>query len=183
METECPGSGAGFLALISDGVSRAMRGEKIHSNFEIQSRTVPRTSDNANNSWAARATGGMNNSLKNSNWGPPKQPTTPPKAPTPAKAATLLQYKDTIAQRYGNAVVERQESWATFIIGPIPKRISTMEGEKEPLDELLLQEPGLARICDEVPIRLVAWTKRSVYIFLFSILCGFYVQCHEDGLP
>ncbi|RKF78704.1 hypothetical protein GcM3_061033, partial [Golovinomyces cichoracearum] len=56
-----------------------MRGEKIHTNFEIQSRTISRTSDNANNSWAARAAGGMNNSLKNSNWGPPKQSTTPPK--------------------------------------------------------------------------------------------------------
>ncbi|POS82675.1 hypothetical protein EPUL_004066 [Erysiphe pulchra] len=42
-------------------------------------------------------------------------------APTPAKVAEILQYKDVIAQRFGKAVVERQESWKTFIIGPLPK--------------------------------------------------------------
>ncbi|POS84778.1 hypothetical protein EPUL_005111, partial [Erysiphe pulchra] len=52
-------------------------------------------------------------------------------APTPAKAATILQYKEVIAQRFGNAVVERQESWATFVSQ------------------------------DKVPFRQMAWTRRS----------------------
>ncbi|POS81664.1 hypothetical protein EPUL_006013, partial [Erysiphe pulchra] len=82
-------------------------------------------------------------------------------APTPAKAATILQYKEVIAQRFGNAVVERQESWTTFVIGPLPKFISTMDGPQDPLEGLLLQEPSFASIRDEVPIRQMAWTRRS----------------------
>lgn len=217
MEIECPGSGTDFLALISDGVSRAIRGEKIYTNIDVLLRNASTTPTNNNrNTWAARAAGGNNLSINNSVWGPPAKPSNPPRgqshedrrimirlghdhearkaepfllrqqiqslipdpslvsdawqapsgiailAPTPAKAATLLQYKDVIAQRYGNAVVERQESWTTFIVGPLPKHVTTMQGAKDPLDGLLLEEPGIARIRDEVPIRQIAWTKKSV---------------------
>ncbi|POS81690.1 hypothetical protein EPUL_006417, partial [Erysiphe pulchra] len=82
-------------------------------------------------------------------------------APTPAKAAAILQFKEIIARRFGDATVERQESWATFIVGPLPKHITTMDGTEDPLDCLLLQEPGLASIREDVPIRQVAWTNRS----------------------
>lgn len=82
-------------------------------------------------------------------------------APTPAKAAAILQYKDVIARRFGNAIVERQESWATFIVGPVPKLVTTMDGTEDPVDGLLLQEPGFASIRDDMPIRQVAWTNRS----------------------
>ncbi|KAI1001781.1 hypothetical protein K3495_g6425 [Podosphaera aphanis] len=42
-------------------------------------------------------------------------------APTAARAATILQSKNAIENRFGNAVVERQETWLTFVIGPIKK--------------------------------------------------------------
>ncbi|POS84123.1 hypothetical protein EPUL_003235 [Erysiphe pulchra] len=48
-------------------------------------------------------------------------------APTPAKAATILQYKDAIALRFGNATVERHKIWTTFILGPIPKLITILD--------------------------------------------------------
>ncbi|POS84524.1 hypothetical protein EPUL_002048 [Erysiphe pulchra] len=185
MEIECQGTGTGFLALISDGEFRAMWGERIYTNFDVQSRTISTTLDNAINTSAARTAGSQSHEDRRVMIRPTKdhqarkeEPLTIRKqiqklipdpslvsdawqvlsgiallAPTPAKAAILL--------KCGNAVVERQESWATFIIGYLLKRTTIMEREKDTLDDLLLQEPGLARIRDEVPIRLVAWTKRS----------------------
>ncbi|KHJ33039.1 putative effector protein [Erysiphe necator] len=82
-------------------------------------------------------------------------------APTPAKAAEILQYKDDIERRFGKAVVERQESWTTFIVGPLPKQVTTMDEKEDPLDGLILQEPGLASIRDEIPIKRIAWKNRS----------------------
>ncbi|POS81751.1 hypothetical protein EPUL_005885, partial [Erysiphe pulchra] len=83
--------------------------------------------------------------------------------PTPAKAAAILQFKDLIANRFGNATVERQESWTTFIVGPLPKLVTTIDGPQDPLDGLILQEPGLASIRDDVPIRQMAWKNKSKY--------------------
>lgn len=80
-------------------------------------------------------------------------------APTPAKAAEILQYKDVIAQRFGKAVVERQRSWTTFIIGPLSRKVSTMDGTENPLDGLLFQEPAIASTRDEVTIKRIAWPK------------------------
>ncbi|KHJ33302.1 hypothetical protein EV44_g4794 [Erysiphe necator] len=74
-------------------------------------------------------------------------------ASTPAKAAAILQYKDAFARRFGNATLERQASWATFIVGPLPKLIITLDRKQDLIDELFLQEPGLALIRDVVPIR------------------------------
>lgn len=47
--------------------------------------------------------------------------------PILAKAATIVQYKDAIALSLGIATVERQESWTTFTLGPIPKLITTLD--------------------------------------------------------
>ncbi|POS83914.1 hypothetical protein EPUL_002612 [Erysiphe pulchra] len=49
-------------------------------------------------------------------------------APSPAKAATLLQYKQAIENRFGDASVEKQETWNTFIVRPIPKKIRDLDG-------------------------------------------------------
>ncbi|POS81632.1 hypothetical protein EPUL_005590, partial [Erysiphe pulchra] len=73
-------------------------------------------------------------------------------APTPAKASTSLQQKDVISQRFGNATVERQESWATFVVEPEPKKVTTLDGTYDPMDGLLLQEPEIGAIKDELPI-------------------------------
>ncbi|POS81642.1 hypothetical protein EPUL_006549, partial [Erysiphe pulchra] len=37
--------------------------------------------------------------------------------------------------------------------GPLPKLVTTIDGPQDPLDGLILQEPGLASIRDDVPIR------------------------------
>ncbi|KHJ31237.1 hypothetical protein EV44_g4058 [Erysiphe necator] len=60
-------------------------------------------------------------------------------ASTPAKAASIMQSKATIEERLGNAIVEQQEKWTTFVIGPIPKRVRCLDGMQD-LMEVLLQE-------------------------------------------
>ncbi|KAI1000411.1 hypothetical protein K3495_g7784, partial [Podosphaera aphanis] len=76
-------------------------------------------------------------------------------APTPAKAATILQAKSAIENRFGNALVERQESWTTFVIGPIKKKVRCHDGQSDrlcdPLEGLLQEE--LATVRESVPIR------------------------------
>ena len=62
MESECPGAWSSFLALISDGVSRAVRGEEIFlkSECEPHSETPPPT--RTNNTWASRVANGVKKS-------------------------------------------------------------------------------------------------------------------------
>ncbi|KHJ32934.1 hypothetical protein EV44_g3999 [Erysiphe necator] len=185
MEIDCPGAGAGLLALISEGVSRAIRGEEIFPKTSKCTDNMPSFSKFKKSSWAATAANGHNNAVINLTQRLPRRPSPPQGqshedrrvmvrlnseheawktepfllrqqiqrmipdpslvadsivvpsgvvilAPTPAKAATILQYKEIIAQRFGNAVVERQESWTTFVIGPLPKHISTMDGPHDP---------------------------------------------------
>ncbi|POS81761.1 hypothetical protein EPUL_005927, partial [Erysiphe pulchra] len=59
-------------------------------------------------------------------------------APTPAKAAAILQFKDLIANRFGNAT----DCGKTGIVDDFYK-------------------PGLASIRDDIPIRQIAWTNKS----------------------
>ncbi|KAI0993427.1 hypothetical protein K3495_g14757 [Podosphaera aphanis] len=80
-------------------------------------------------------------------------------APTPAKAAAILQAKTVIEERFGNATVERQETWTTFVIGPIQKKFRCLDDLRDPMDGLLLEE--LASVREAVPIRYINWTKRS----------------------
>ncbi|KHJ33435.1 hypothetical protein EV44_g4304 [Erysiphe necator] len=79
IDLECPESGTGFLALISDVVSRVIRGEKIYTNIDIILRNASTTPSNNRNTWAARAARGNNLSLNNSVWGPPAKPSNPPR--------------------------------------------------------------------------------------------------------
>ena len=72
-------------------------------------------------------------------------------APTPAKAAAILQNKTAIEDRFGSATVERQEKWTNFIIGPIPKKVRCLDGFRDPMDGLLSEE--LAAVKEIIPIR------------------------------
>ncbi|POS88315.1 hypothetical protein EPUL_000617, partial [Erysiphe pulchra] len=189
MEIDYSGAVAGFLALISDGVSCAIREEEIFlknlkcidsmpnsSKYkkstppQVQSHEDRRVIVRLNSEHEARKTEPFLLRQQIQRMIPDlslvADATVVPSgvailALTLAKAATILQYKEVIARRFGNALVERQESWTTFVIGPLPKFISTMDGPQDPLEGLLLQEPGFASICDEVPIRQMAWTRRS----------------------
>ncbi|KHJ33951.1 hypothetical protein EV44_g4078 [Erysiphe necator] len=212
MELESPGAGSDFLALISDRVSRAVRGKIFF--LKVDDPVDPQTTSARNNSWASKTA--MKN-IRSSNIpirAPLTRPTPPQGqshedrriiirlgkdhksrktepfllrqkiqkllrnpsfvcdawqapsgiailAPTPAKVAAILQYKDVIAQRFGNAIVERQESWATFIVGPLSKLVTTIDGTEDPVDGLLLQELDFVSIRDDMPIEQVAWTNRS----------------------
>ncbi|KHJ33478.1 hypothetical protein EV44_g4315 [Erysiphe necator] len=162
MEIDCPGAGAGFLALISEGVSCAIRGEEIFPKTSKCTDNMPSSPKFKKSSWAATAANGHNNTVINLTQRLTRRPSPPQGqshedrrvmvrlnsehearktepfllrqqiqrmipgpslvadaivvpsgvailAPTPAKAATILQYKEIIAQRFGNAVVERQE--------------------------------------------------------------------------
>ncbi|POS82026.1 hypothetical protein EPUL_006408, partial [Erysiphe pulchra] len=51
-------------------------------------------------------------------------------APKLAKAVAIIQHKDVIAQRFGKAISERQNSWTTFIIGSLPKPQTSMDGKE-----------------------------------------------------
>ncbi|POS87610.1 hypothetical protein EPUL_003062 [Erysiphe pulchra] len=58
-------------------------------------------------------------------------------APSLAKATTRLQYKEAIENRFGDANFERQETWTTVVVGPIPKKICGLDGFYDPFDGLL----------------------------------------------
>ncbi|POS83874.1 hypothetical protein EPUL_004565 [Erysiphe pulchra] len=79
---------------------------------------------------------------------------------TPDKTAALLQFKEAIENRFGDACVERQETWTTFVMGPIPKKLRSLDGIQDPFDGF--QHEELASIHDVVPIRHVSWTRRSL---------------------
>ncbi|CAD6505223.1 BgTH12-00716 [Blumeria graminis f. sp. triticale] len=83
-------------------------------------------------------------------------------AASPAKAASILQHSEAIAARFGNATVERQETWTIFVVGHIPKKVNTLDGAYDPLEGLLLEEPAIRAIKDDTPIRHIAWTRRSI---------------------
>ncbi|KHJ34596.1 hypothetical protein EV44_g3274 [Erysiphe necator] len=168
IETEFPGAGIEFLALITDGVSRAIRGEKILVKITDDPHKIVMI--RLGKGHEARNTDSFllrqqiqklipDPTLVSNTWQAPSGIKT--LAPTPAKAAAILQYKDVIARRFSNATVERQELWAIFIVGPFPKLFTTLDGKQDPVNELPLQEPSLASLRDEVPIRQVAWKNRS----------------------
>ncbi|POS81734.1 hypothetical protein EPUL_006135, partial [Erysiphe pulchra] len=77
MEIDCPGAGAGFLALISEGVSRAIRGEEIFSKTSKCTDNMPTSSKYKNSSWAATAANGHNNAAINLTQRLPRRPTPP----------------------------------------------------------------------------------------------------------
>ncbi|POS81979.1 hypothetical protein EPUL_005941, partial [Erysiphe pulchra] len=65
-------------------------------------------------------------------------------------AAAIMQYKKEIETRLGKATVERQETWTTFVIGPISKKVRGLDGSIDPMNGSLLEELGSIR--DHVPI-------------------------------
>ncbi|POS84448.1 hypothetical protein EPUL_006186 [Erysiphe pulchra] len=188
IEKSCPEAEAEFLVLISEVVSQAIRGERIYA--ELPSYSFDGSaSQYKENSWGAKVVNsnrrimirlGPDHEARKAEPLLPRQqlqrlisdPTLVVDAwqissgisilaPIPAKAATILQYKDAIALCFGNATVERQETWTALILGPIPKLITTLDGKCDPFEEFILQEPGLTSVRDELPIKHIAWTNRS----------------------
>ncbi|POS85506.1 hypothetical protein EPUL_001726 [Erysiphe pulchra] len=161
LEEKHLGIGADFLALLADGASRAMRGER-------QSREDRRVMIRLAPDYEARKTGAFelrqkaqqlvpDKSLVSDVWPVPSGIAI--LAPTPAKAAAIPQSKTVIEDRFGNATVERQERWTSFIIGPIPKKFNVLMRLRDPLDGLLSEELAFDR--DTIPIRYMNWTRRS----------------------
>ncbi|RKF79980.1 hypothetical protein GcM3_050024 [Golovinomyces cichoracearum] len=120
-EIEFPEAGSEFLELISDGVSHAVRGEKISLKKLLLDPSL------VYDAWQATLVIAI-------------------LAPTRAKAATILQHRDIIARIFGDAIVERQESCETFILRPLSKLVTTVDGTKDLVDDMILQEPGFAPI-------------------------------------
>lgn len=208
LEEQHPGVGADFLAMLADGASRAMRGERVY----CITSDAKLTHQGSQDTWAKKAKGN-DEGVKVYNVKRQTLKATPPQgqskedrrimirlgpdhearkagsfelrqkiqelvtdkslvsdvwsvpsgvailAPTPAQAATLMQSKAAIEERLGNAKVERQEKWSTFIVGPIPKRVRCLDGIRDPMDGLLLEE--LASVRDAIPIRFMNWTRKS----------------------
>ncbi|POS82212.1 hypothetical protein EPUL_004623 [Erysiphe pulchra] len=71
----------------------------------------------------------------------------------------LSGYKDTTEKMFGEATVERQETWKTFVIGPIPKTIRNLDCIHNTMEGLLQEE--LAFVRDMVPILYMGWTRRT----------------------
>ncbi|KAI0995760.1 hypothetical protein K3495_g12420 [Podosphaera aphanis] len=71
--------------------------------------------------------------------------------------------KGAIETRFGNAIVERRESWTILIIGPIKKKVRCHDGQSDilcdPLEGLLQEELATVRELDL--IRYMNWTLRS----------------------
>ncbi|KHJ34863.1 hypothetical protein EV44_g4357 [Erysiphe necator] len=76
MESSCPGAGVDFLALISEGVSRAIRGEKIYEKQSPNS-LVQFSSQNKGSTWTTRAASGNRYTPDNIPRGPPSIPSPP----------------------------------------------------------------------------------------------------------
>ncbi|CAD6498810.1 BgTH12-04469 [Blumeria graminis f. sp. triticale] len=58
MEKECSGAGVDFLALISEGVSRAIRGQKIYKSSMNEQEQKPSTQSDNKRTWASKAAAG-----------------------------------------------------------------------------------------------------------------------------
>lgn len=65
METQFSGDGSGFLALIIDRVSRAVRAEKIYLKHSEDTHALKTSVQKNNSSWVVKATNG-NTKLSNS---------------------------------------------------------------------------------------------------------------------
>ncbi|CAD6502819.1 BgTH12-05408 [Blumeria graminis f. sp. triticale] len=178
MEKECPGAGADFLALISEGVSRAIRGQKIYKSSmnEQEQRQKPSTQSDNKKTWASKAAAGNQSKgdkrimirLDREHEARKADPfllrqQVQRLIPDPSIVvdACILQHSEAIAARFGNATVERQETWTTFVVGPIPKKVNTLDRAYDPLEGLLLEEPAIRAIKDDTPIRHIAWKRRS----------------------
>jgi hypothetical protein len=81
-------------------------------------------------------------------------------ASTPAQAATIIVYASEIENTIGSAKVERQEKWTTFVVGPILKRIQTINGIIDPVAEGLIHTK-LQLVHDNIPIHRLEWTCRT----------------------
>ncbi|POS83692.1 hypothetical protein EPUL_005063 [Erysiphe pulchra] len=127
--------GENVLALLADGAFRALRGECVYVKIETKLQTQ-------RDIWAEKT----------------KPENIAILAPTPAKAAAILQNKTAIENRCGSAVFERQEKWTNFIIGPILKKVRCLEGFRDPMDGLLSEE--LAAVKEIVPICYMNWILR-----------------------
>ncbi|RKF56384.1 hypothetical protein GcM3_195015, partial [Golovinomyces cichoracearum] len=76
MEISCLSAGVDFLALISEGVSRAIRGEKIYEKQPSNS-FEQFSSQNKGSTWATRAASGKGHTSDNIPRGPPSTPSPP----------------------------------------------------------------------------------------------------------
>ncbi|POS83929.1 hypothetical protein EPUL_004258, partial [Erysiphe pulchra] len=208
LENKHPGVGSDFLALLTDGASRAMIGQRIYmaqpnqeiTKIENTASWADVTATNISNHKAsffkrqrllalapqgqskedrkimirigtdheARKTGAyeLKEKIKRlvSDSSPVPDVWKVPLgfailAPTPAKAATISQAKTAIEENFGNAVVERQKIWTTFVIGPVPKTIQCIDGTREPMDGHLHEE--LVAVCEAVPIKYMNWRRSN----------------------
>ncbi|CAD6500718.1 BgTH12-06425 [Blumeria graminis f. sp. triticale] len=176
IEKECPGAGANFLAPISEGVSRAIRGQKIYKSSMNEQEQKPSTQSDNKMIWASKAAAGNQSKedkrvmirLDREHEARKVDPfllrqQVQRLIPDPSLVvdACILQHSEAIAARLGNATVERQETWTTFVVGPIPKKVNTLDGAYDPLEGLLIEDPAIRAIKDDTPIRHIAWTRRS----------------------
>ncbi|POS84122.1 hypothetical protein EPUL_003234, partial [Erysiphe pulchra] len=76
MEKSCLEAGDEFLALISEGISRAIRGERIYAKLLLNSFDGS-ASQCKGNSWAAKVANNSRCTSKSSSRGPPSRPTPP----------------------------------------------------------------------------------------------------------
>lgn len=79
--------------------------------------------------------------------------------PSPAKAAQLLEDAESIRVALAATSVERQESWSTFVVGPVAKTQYKLFGSTKVSMEDIRSE--LATVEDRMPITNVSWTKKS----------------------
>ncbi|POS87924.1 hypothetical protein EPUL_000189, partial [Erysiphe pulchra] len=138
MEIECPSAGTRFLALITQGGAANVNNISINNPIRAP---PPRPSPKQGQGLEDRRF--MNRFGKDHE----------------ARKIDTFLLRQQIQQLI--PIFPLQESWATFIVGPLPKLVTTLDGKQDLVDDLLLQESGLASIRHEIPVRQVAWTNRS----------------------
>lgn len=97
--------------------------------------------------------------------------------PSPAKAAQLLEDAESIRIALAAASVERQESWSTFVVGPIAKTQNKLfESTKVTMEDIRSE---LAMVEDRMAVTNVSWTKKSEATQLHDGFVRVCVRSHE----
>ncbi|POS84575.1 hypothetical protein EPUL_002800, partial [Erysiphe pulchra] len=177
LDKEHPSVAADFLALLADGASCAMRGERVYVSLQNTSKLntnspkatwaqkVARASPSREQSKEDRrvmiCVGSIHEARKTESFELRQkvQNTLPDKSLVSDAWFVPSGFKDTIKKMLGEAIVERQETWKTFLISPIPKIISGLDGIHNTMEGPLQEE--LAVFMNIVSIRYIGWTRRT----------------------
>ncbi|POS84518.1 hypothetical protein EPUL_002104 [Erysiphe pulchra] len=140
LDIEHPGIGVDSLALLADGASRAMRGERVYASLQNTPCLYMSLPKAKLVQKALKVTLHRGQSKEN-------------------RRDIIRLGPNYEAWNIGTFELRQKEIWKTFIIGPSLQIIRGLDGSYETIEGPLYEE--LATVRDVVPIRFMGWTHRS----------------------